>query len=916
MVSDNDKIGIFDTRKFVFKETPITGENRKLHIVQNLQELPTGELVLLKNDGVFLKYDPKHEKFVQEPNIVPRPPKWKLTWLQWDNWQKKYWLACDSGLALYDPVTKHLNYRGHNIDRDPVINAFQKQLRPATLITDSANNLIYVYWPPDSGRPDIYRYNRKEGKAEVFNAGHPSYHEIGYFLKQRNGRLWIYGMPFLAEWSNRKNAPFIHVRNEYRNENSIKFDYIHEMLEDRENNLWIATDNGLFYFNPDKQIFNTYYVVRADGSDPFEASLMSMQEINDGRIFVGCWGSGGITCYNNNFEPIPLPDKIPPGDNSAWDMAVHPKTGELWITMQGGSIVIFNPKSNKFRRIHPEIFGGSTIRQVDEDTSGNLWFGTHSGRVVKWDYKKSGKDPTKGYELVLQTGLVHKIHYDYQGFIWIATLGHGLSKIDAVTHKLVRTFKSNGKQGESLYMDSPGDMTYYDDSTLIVTAGCINIINTKTNEIKWMTIDDGLPSHTAESVEKDESGIVWVGMTNGICRINLQRKLITYYDRRDGIIDDEFEMGGAKELRDGRLVFLTDHNFMAFDPTKFGHQSLPPRPHITGFRLSGKALSLDSILKDKRAVLKYNNTSIAINFSALSYLQQRKIYYYTLEGLDKEWTRTDEPIEVVYNHLEPGEYTFRVKSGNADGMMNEAEVILPITVRPPFWKTWWFYSLIGLLIITVLYLLDKERMDRIRSMQQMRRQIRRSLADEVSTTLNNISVLSEIAKIKADKNIVQTKEFIDQISEKSRTMMEAMDDTLWSIDPQNDSMKQTMLRIRELTENIRSVHGVEIDLIVDNKVQDLELDMKVRHELYFYYKEAIVFIVQHLRCGQIFVNINKVKSRLMVEILLECNSTDLQLFEDKFAAALHKRISALPSSIDILADANSFSALLYVDIKS
>ena len=127
-------------------------------------------------------------------------------------------------------------------------------------------------------------------------------------------------------------------------------------------------------------------------------------------------------------------------------------------------------------------------------------------------------------------------------------------------------------------MDSPGDMTYYDDSTLIVTAGCINIVNTKTNKISFITAGDGLPSNTTESVERDEKGIVWIGMTNGICRLNLQQKLTTYYDRRDGIAYDKFNMAGVKELSDNRIIFYTDHNFLVFDPTKFVAQNLPPYP--------------------------------------------------------------------------------------------------------------------------------------------------------------------------------------------------------------------------------------------------------------------------------------------------------------------------------------------------
>jgi hypothetical protein len=193
--------------------------------------------------------------------------------------------------------------------------------------------------------------------------------------------------------------------------------------------------------------------------------------------------------------------------------------------------------------------------------------------------------------------------------------------------------------------------------------------------------------------------------------------------------------------------------------------------------------------------------------------------------------------------------------------------------------------------------------------------VRLNLANDINTTLNNISVLSEIAKIKADKNVMQAKDYIDQIRDKSGYMMEVMDDTLWSLDPQNDSMKQTLLRLREVTEAIRIANNVEIDLIVDNKVQSLDLDMKLRHEIFFYYKEAMSYVIQNLCCKQVFVNINKMKSKLMIEILSECECERINGFEEKFANAVHRRVSALPATLDVLADTSSFSALLYVNVS-
>jgi glucose-6-phosphate-specific signal transduction histidine kinase len=107
---------------------------------------------------------------------------------------------------------------------------------------------------------------------------------------------------------------------------------------------------------------------------------------------------------------------------------------------------------------------------------------------------------------------------------------------------------------------------------------------------------------------------------------------------------------------------------------------------------------------------------------------------------------------------------------------------------------------------------------------------------------------------------------------------------------------------------------VEIDLIVDNKVQLLELDMKLRHELFFFYKDAINFMVHHLYCQQVFVNINKVRSKLMLEILSECMDVTDD-YKAKFKAALGKRIKALPATIDLIAEQKSFAVVLYIDVK-
>src|SRR6476620_6191202 len=153
----------------------------------------------------------------------------------------------------------------------------------------------------------------------------------------------------------------------------------------------------------------------------------------------------------------------------------------------------------------------------------------------------------------------------------------------------------------------------------------------------------------------------------------------------------------------------------------------------------------------------------------------------------------------------------------------------------------------------------------------MRTQIAGDLHEEINVTLNDINLLSEIAKIKADKDIDRSKDYIDKISTKSRTMIESMDDILWSIHPENDSMQKMMLRIYEFTDGIKKTAELDVELTVDKEVERLTLDMKTRHEFLLFYKDALLYIIQHAVCDTIYISMEFFKSKLGMKLLAQCS---------------------------------------------
>jgi signal transduction histidine kinase len=226
-----------------------------------------------------------------------------------------------------------------------------------------------------------------------------------------------------------------------------------------------------------------------------------------------------------------------------------------------------------------------------------------------------------------------------------------------------------------------------------------------------------------------------------------------------------------------------------------------------------------------------------------------------------------------------------------------------IKVQSPFWKTWWFYSVLVLCGVAVLFWLDRDRMRRMKREQQMRSSIAGNLHNQVSEALKNINVLSEIAGMKADMQPEMSKEYIYEIQQKSRNMVIAMNDVLWSIDPSNDSMVKTVERIHEVAHAMKNRFGVDVELHTDSNLNGLNLDMKSRLEFIVIYKLAMTTLVQELRSPETTVSLDHSKSHLHLKIFSKgvtipktnCTAT-------RQIAEMKNRAKNIQASLDIESD--------------
>ena len=824
------------------------------------------------------------------------------------------------GLSIFNFKTGNINYRGHNPDNDIFINQLLKDTSFTDFYAVDGNKMWYGTWPLAAGGPLINYVDAGTNERKQYRITDElglGYIEVIGGMKQQNGQLWFYGNHFIAGLTAKGTHRFFNLKNENSDEQSINFQVAKFMFEDKQNNVWIATDNGVFLFSPGAQPFKNYMLAKPDEQGA-EGPTISACELKDGRIFIGTWGNG-LYCYDKNFNPVMLPPELKGyyAPYSFWCIHQHSVTGQVWMGMQGGEMVVYDPTKHTAEKFGDTAFLHSTIRQVTEDHDGNLWFAMQRGHIVKWDFKAAHGDYHKGFSLVRPPDYAYpwKLFTDKNGFVWMASVSHGLFKFDPGSGKQIDHFEKNGPADKSLWTDGPFDIFQYNDTILLIADGAIDVLNTKTNKISHISAQNGLPSNTVNSLQRDPKGTMWLGMANGLCRMNLEKQIFSRYDRRDGLRFDNFNPAAVFKMKDGRLIYPTDKNFVVFDPARLQDALTPQDVVITDFRLANRSLLVDSIISEGKVETKYNNSSILVQFSTLMYSRQTKIHYlYMLRGLDKQWQHANENNEAIYNYLPPGEYTFMVKAENSDGISSRNITTLKITVTPPFWKTWWFLGLLSLLAITVLYTIDRERIKRLADLQKVRTQIAGNLRDDVNSTLSNINLLSEMAKLKADKNIERSKEYIDQISTKSRRMIDAMDDMLWSLNPDNDYMEKTILRMRESAEGLQHTYGTEIQIEIDEKVKSVKMDMRTRHELFLIFKEGLRTIASNSRSGTL-VNADLSGGKLLVKIHNAGMNANGDPEVERSYQELRQRAKVIRAELDIQIDKKGIFIVLLVPLK-
>lgn len=542
-----------------------------------------------------------------------------------------------------------------------------------------------------------------------------------------DGLLWIgtWGGGINLYDPNRLPAIFHHVVNDPYNPHSLSFDVVWDIFSDRSGIVWVGTvPGGISKFTPRSAQFDLYQVQPAIPNSLQNEIISGFFEEPDDTFWVTTWG-GGFARFDHNtgaffhYRHDPAdPQSLP---NDVVSVLYKDSTGKYWIGTSIGTF-LFEPSSETFTPVlrnpdDPASNITATTNSITEDKAGFVWISTLEG-LEKYDPKTQRitpylNDPEKPGSL--SADICTQVFVDREGTVWVGTWGGGLNRYDPQTGTFTRY----------AHTDDPGSLsndavwTFQQDhlgQLWIGTEGGLNRMNADGTFTSYR-LKDGLPNENVSGIEEDAEGNLWISTGNGLARFDPVAETFKVFSTRDGLQSNEFNSGASFKDRAGLMYFGGVHGFNVFDPAQIRDNQTPPPIVISTFRVFNEPLPVDLSGKT-RLEIPYWQNFIAFEYAALDFQDpQKNQYAYQLEGFDSGWIEAGDRRYASYTSLPAGNYTFRVKASNSDGLWNETGVAIPLTIIPPLWQRWWFLTGAGFLALGLVVFAFVARLRSLHSQQ-------------------------------------------------------------------------------------------------------------------------------------------------------------------------------------------------------
>lgn len=641
--------------------------------------------------------------------------------------------------------------------------------------------------------------------------------------------------------------------------------------------MWVGTfAGGFFKIVPKQKNFSSNYLEYPGVESPLVTCVM---KDNSGIVWAGTQnGLVRIITSEKKTNIFTYDEKNTKLMANYISVVQQDKNGTIWVGTEWGIQRIENPTSPNPKFISYSIDADHAkkfIRSIYFDDEGVLYV------IYRKDIFKYKKEQDK-FELFCQNPdttmsaqrgySISSMLIDRNNNCWIgSTMGLAFFTADAngiikwnnpmlFYHQLADTNTLRSHSIQCITEDGKGNIWLGTSNGLtkaIFTNGKMRFTNYSTqNNIKNTCV--------YAVVEEPETGFLWLSTNGGLTRFDPAGIATANFDINDDLQSNEFNAGAYSRAADGEMFFGGIQGYTSFYPSQIKLDNVAPKVFITDFDIPGKNKTIEfDASGNKKISLKYAENSFTIDFIGLHYHDPLKNQYaYKLEGFHKDWNYCGTSRQVNFSQLPPGEYVFKVIASNNDGVYSAQSDTITITIKPPFYKTIWFYlSLLGLIGI-VLWLLHIYRLQmklaQVKEVERIRKETAADFHDELGHKLTTISWFSEILKKKLKPEQTELKGYLEKIIETSGNLYLTMKDLLWAMDPEKDSVYHTFLQLKNFGQELFDHTGVEFNANeINEDLKEVDVPLSFKRHLLLIFKEVMHNSLKHGSATHTFLDLEK-----------------------------------------------------------
>lgn len=694
----------------------------------------------------------------------------------------------------------------------------------------------------------------------------------------------------------------VHLAHDPDNPNSLSHNYVIDLCETTDGALWAGTRNGLNAVRTKTEDFIRYGKTNQPDYSLTNLSVRGMIAHSDDDLWVGT--DLGINVINSKTGRIHKLDRYienPSAISGEYILSLIKERDLVWAGLRGNGIMKIEKIAPKKYRVESDILNNASIQFIlDEDSI--LWLGASGSGLLKY-HKQKGlvkAYPNTGDERGPSHTFVFTIYRDSHDILWLGTPTGGINLFDRETEKFttIRTSRdvNNGLSGNTIlcfFEDSKGRLWIGTTAglSLLKTQFSADLIqkarkNPEAVQFQHFGRDAGFPSEVIYGIREDKIGNLWISTNDGLVKFDSE-KVVDVFTMEDGCQMDEYNQNADVLLPDGQMAFGGVSGVHIFHPERLGKFYYKPKSIITDVLVNHQPLAekgIESLPHDlDHLPLSYNDDVISFSFSGLSYVNSNlNSYAYRLIGFDGKWNNASSKKRfATYTNLDPGNYTFEVKSSNCDGIWSNQVARMNISISSPPWQKWYAYVAYALIISSLIFILINWRTERARRKERMkiriqeariqerelfRKEAARDFHDEAGNKITRINLLVELARSQAG-DTSSLKNYFSKISRNTAQLSSGMRDFNWSLDPEKDSVRDLSLRISEFGESM--YEGKSRSFVLKMKLenpQDIALGMALRRDLLMIFKEAINNAVKYSQTSKAELAIFRSSQQLVLEL--------------------------------------------------